>query len=43
MKRIIKPFNVINFEINSGKFEAYNIMPYLVDCYKKEKKDKLIP
>ena len=41
MKKTIKPFNVINFEINSNKFEAYNIMPYLVDCYKKERKDKL--
>ena len=40
MKRIIKPFNVINFEINSSKFEAYNVMPYLVSCYKKEKKNK---
>ena len=40
MKNIIKPFNVINFEINSGKFEAYNVMPYLVSCYKKEKKNK---
>ena len=40
MKKTIQPFNVINFEINSSKFEAYNVMPYLVDCYKKEKKDK---
>ena len=40
MKKTIKPFNVINFEINSSKFEAYNVMPYLVNCYKKEKKDK---
>ena len=40
MKKTIKPFNVINFEINSSKFEAYNVMPYLVDCYKNEKKNK---
>ena len=40
MKKTIKSFNVINFEINSGKFETYDVMPYLVDCYKKEKKDK---
>lgn len=40
MKKNIKPFNVINFEFNSGKFEAYDVMPYLVNCYKKEKKDK---
>ena len=43
MKKTIKPFNVITFEFNSGKFNAYDVMPYLVDCYKKEKKDKLIP
>lgn len=40
MKKNIKPFNVINFEFNSGKFEAYDVMPYLVNCYKNEKKDK---
>jgi len=40
MKKTIKPFNVINFEFNSGKFEAYDVMSYLVNCYKKEKKDK---
>ena len=40
MKKTLKPFNVINFEINSSSFEAYNVMPYLIDCYKKEKKDK---
>ena len=40
MKKTIQPFKVINFDINSNKFEAYNVMPYLVDCYKNEKKDK---
>ena len=40
MKKTLKPFNVINFEFNSGKFEADNVMPYLVNCYKKEKKNK---
>ena len=40
MKKNIKPFNVINFEYISGKFEAYDVMPYLVNCYKSEKKDK---
>lgn len=40
MKKTIKSFNVINFEFNSGKFEAYDVMPYLVNCYKTEKKDK---
>ena len=33
MKKNIKPFNVINFEFNSDKFEAYDVMPYFVRCY----------
>ena len=40
MKRTIKSFNVINFDINSSKFETYDVMPYLVGCYKNERKDK---
>ena len=40
MKKTIKPFNVISFEFNSDEFEAYDVMPYLVNCYNKEKKDK---
>lgn len=36
----IKAFNVIIFEFNSGEFETYDVMPYLVNCYNKEKKDK---
>lgn len=40
MKKNIKPFNVINYEFNSDKFEAYDVMPYLVNCYNKEKKNK---
>ena len=40
MKKNIKSFNVIMFEFNSGEFEAYDVMPYLVNCYNKEKKDK---
>lgn len=40
MKKTIKPFNVITFEFNSGEFKAYDVMPYLVDCYNKEKKNK---
>lgn len=31
-------FNVLNYDINRQKFKAYDIMPYLIDCYKKEKK-----
>ena len=40
MKRKIKSFNVINFNFNSNEFEAYDVMPYLVGCYKNEKKNK---
>ena len=40
MKKNHIPFNVINFDFNSKKFEAYDVMPYLVNCYKNEKKDK---
>ena len=43
MKKIIIPFNVINYEFNSKKFEAYDVMPYLVDCYKKVKRKKECP
>ena len=37
MKKHI-PFNVINFECNSRKFESYDIMPYLIDCFNKVKR-----
>lgn len=40
MKKEHTPFNVINFDLNSGKFESYDVMPYLVNCYSKEKKSK---
>lgn len=40
MKKNIISFNVINFEFNSGKFEAYDVMPYFIRCYRDEKKDK---
>ena len=33
----MKEFNVIIWDINSKKFKTYNIMPYLEECYKKEK------
>jgi len=29
----MKNFNVIIFDFNSKKFESYNVIPYLVDCY----------
>lgn len=34
----MQSFKVINYDINRQKFEAYDIMPYLIECYKKEKK-----
>ena len=37
-KKEITPFNVIWYNINSNKFEAYDIMPYLVSRYKSKKK-----
>lgn len=37
-KKEITPFNVIWYNINSNKFEAYDIMPYLISRYKSKKK-----
>lgn len=42
MKKHI-PFNVINFEYNSKKFESYDVMPYLINCYKTVKRKKECP
>ena len=39
----MKSFYVINFEFNSSKFENYDIMPYLVNCYEKVKNTKNCP
>ena len=36
------PFYVIHYEVNSQKFEKYDVMPYLVRCYKESKKKKYI-
>lgn len=33
-----KPFNVITYNYNAKEFEAYNVMPYLIRCYKETKK-----
>ena len=33
----MKKFNVINFDFNNDKFIYYDIIPYLVHCYKEEK------
>ena len=43
MKKNIKPFNVINFEFNSNKFEPYDVMPYLISCYNNVKRKKECP
>lgn len=40
--KIQTPFYVIHYETNSRKFEKYDIMPYLVRCYKEAKKKKHI-
>lgn len=39
MKKII-PFYVISESINEQTFAPYDVMPYLVGCYKETKKDK---
>lgn len=33
----MKSFNVIIENVNSRKFESYDVIPYLVECYKKLK------
>lgn len=34
----MKEFNVIINEFNTGKFVPFNVLPYLLQCYKKTKK-----
>ena len=40
MKRNIKPYKVISWNINQDDIEYYDIMPFLIDSYKKIKKNK---
>jgi len=40
MKKIIPPYYCINWDANHNKIEYYDIMPYLVDCWKEERKHK---
>lgn len=40
MKRVIKPYYVLSWNFNKDALEQYNIMPYLIDCYKKIKKSR---
>ena len=35
VKSIMKSFNVINYDCNKQKFIAYDIIPYLKNCYQK--------
>lgn len=43
IKRNPTPFFVINENINAKKFAPYDIMPYLIDCYKDARKKKKQP
>ena len=38
----IKEFNVIIYNPSSSKFEKYNVIPYFINCYKAQKKNKPI-
>ena len=40
MKRNIKPYKVISWNFNHDDIEYYDIMPFLIDSYKKIKKNK---
>lgn len=40
MKRKIPPYKVILWDHNGNHIEYYDIMPYLVECWKKEKSRK---
>ena len=33
-------FNVLIFNFNSRKVQSYNIIPYLIECYKRKPKSK---
>jgi hypothetical protein len=39
-KRKPIPFNVIVDNVNTKKFEFYDVMPYFIRCYEETKKDK---
>ena len=40
MKRKIEPYYVITWDFNKDQIEKYNIMDYLISCYKATKKSK---
>lgn len=43
MKKMFKPFYTIIYNINKKRFEPYDVMPYLIEEYKKEVKKKKQP
>lgn len=40
MKKNIEPYYVLGWDVNRGRIENYNIMPYLLRCWDEEKKRK---
>lgn len=36
----IKNFYVLNWDFNRNRLEKYDVIPYLVDCYKNTKKNR---
>lgn len=40
IKKNLTPFNVINWDVNARKFINYDVMPYLVECYRERKKKR---
>ena len=40
MKKIIEHYYVITWDFNKDQIEKYNIMDYLISCYKATKKSK---
>lgn len=43
MKKNLKSFYTIIYNINKKEFESYDVMPYLIEEYKKKKKKKKHP
>ena len=43
MKKIIEPYYVITWDFNRDQIEKYNIMDYLINCFKGIKKNIDIP
>lgn len=41
MKRKIPPYNVLLWDFNSDSLKHYDVMPYLVSCWKEDKKRKV--